>query len=138
MFSEMARLSTGQAMWMFSRPNGEARGFTPDASQNLRIASQAGTALTRGLQDVSREYLELSQKRLRRNLDGLTALAQCRSMADFIAAQTSLIRDNVEQTIDNSRRMAKLAMQMTDEATQDVAVQVDRVETAAQRVSRAA
>lgn len=137
-FSELARRSTGQAVQMFSRPTGDSQTITTEASHNLRAAAQSGTILARGLQDVSRECFELSQKRLQRNLDGLTALAKCRSMTDFVAAQTSLIRDNVEQTIDNSRRIAELAIQMADEATRNVTVQVDKIERAAQRVSRVA
>lgn len=137
-FSELARHSTGQALQMFNRPGGETQGLTTQASQNLRVAAQSGSALARGMQDVSRECFELSQKRLQRNLEGLAALAQCRSMSDFIAAQSSLIRDNVEQTVDNSRRIAELALQVADEASRTVNVQVERSEQTAQRVSRAA
>ncbi|WP_445504046.1 phasin family protein [Microvirga sp. G4-2] len=137
-FSELARHSTGQALQMFNRPSGETQGLTTQASQNFRIAAQSGSALARGMQDVSRECFELSQKRLQRNLEGLTALAQCRSMSDLIAAQSSLIRDNVEQTVDNSRRIAELALQVADEATRTVTVQVERSEKSDQRVSRAA
>ncbi|MCG7394292.1 phasin family protein [Microvirga sp. ACRRW] len=137
-FSELTRRSTGQAMHLFERPDGETHALTTEASQNLRAAAQSGTTLTRGLQDVSRECLELSQKRMQRNLDGLAALAQCRSMADLMAAQAALIRDNVELTIDNSRRIAELAIQMADEASRNVTVQVEKVEKTLHRVNRAA
>jgi len=136
-FTELARQS-GQALQMFNRPGEESQGLTTQASQNFRIAAQSGSALARGMQDVSRECFELSQRRLQRNLEGLTALAQCRSISDFIAAQSSLIRDNVEQTVDNSRRIAELALQVTDEATRTVTVQVERSEKTAQRINRAA
>ncbi|HZH09836.1 MAG TPA: phasin family protein [Microvirga sp.] len=137
-FSELARHSTGQAMQMLDRPSGERRGLTSDASRSFQIAAQSGTALARGIQDVSRECFELSQKRLQRNIDGLTALAQCRSMADLITAQSSLIRENVEQTVDNSRRIAELALQVADEASRVVSLQTENVEKTAQRVNRAA
>lgn len=137
-FSELARHSTGQAMQMLNRPGGERQGLATDAPQGLRIAAQSGTALARGIQDVSRECLELSQKRLQRNLDGLTVLAQCRSMADLITAQTSLIRENVEQTVDSSRRLAELALQMADEATKVVSLQGEGAERTSRRVDRAA
>jgi hypothetical protein len=52
-----------------------------------------------------------------------------------MAAQTSLIRDNLEQTLDTSRRMAELTQQLADEASRTVTVQA---ETSLQRVSRAA
>jgi hypothetical protein len=97
--------------------------------------AQSGTALARGLQDVSREMFELSQKRLQRNLEGFNQLARCRSVADLVVAQSSLIRDNLEQTLDNSRRIAELTIQMADEATRSATVQVQQT---TQRFSRVA
>jgi len=129
-FSELTRYSSGRSMQMLSHPKGETQDLTEEATRNLRAAVHSGTALARGIQDVSRECFELSQKRMQRNLDGLNNLARCRTVADLLAAQSSLIRDNVEQTVDNSRRMAELAIQMADEATRNVKVQVEAVEKA--------
>jgi hypothetical protein len=137
-FSELTRYSTGRTMQMLSHPAEDNQNPTEDATQNLRAAVRSSTVLARGLQDVSRECFELSQKRMQRNLDGLNALARCRSMADFLAAQSSLIRDNVEQTVDNSRRIAELALQVTDEATRNATGQLETVERTVQRPNRAA
>jgi hypothetical protein len=120
---------------MFGRSDGEGRGFTDQASESLKTVAQSNTVLVRGFQDVSREWFELSQKRLQTNLEGLNALARCRSMNDFVAVQSSLIRDNLEQTVDNSRRMAELTMQLADEAARTATVEVKHL---AERVSRAA
>ena len=107
--------------------------------RTMQEAAQTGLStaseLARGVQDVSREWFELSQKRLLKNLDGLSSLAQCRSVPDFMAVQTSLIRDNLEQTLDNSRRMAELTRQLADEASRIVTAQSEK---SLQRVSRAA
>jgi hypothetical protein len=135
LFSEMARRSTGQATQMFARPNGEARGLTEQTSEGFKSLAQSNTNLAKGLQDVSREWFELTQKRLQTNLDGLNALARCRSMNDFVTIQGSLIRDNMEQTIDNSRRMTELAMRLADEASRSATVEVKQF---AERTSRAA
>jgi phasin family protein len=133
--SELARLSTDRTMQLFSPRTADTQSLAEQSSQNLQAVAQAGTVLARGVQDVSREWFELSQKRLQMNLDGLRSLAQCRSVPDFMAAQTSLIRDNLEQTLDTSRRMAELTQQLADEVTRTVTVQA---ETSPQPVSRAA
>jgi hypothetical protein len=133
--SELARRSTGQALQMFGRPEGNAQGLTEEASHNLRAVAQSSTTLARGLQEVSREVINLSQQRLQRNLDGLQALARCRSMTDFVEVQSSLLRDNLEQTVENSRRLAELTLQMADEATKTVTVQAEK---SAQRFNRVA
>jgi hypothetical protein len=134
-FSELTRRSTGQATPGFSLTEGDALGLTEEASQNLRAAAQAGTALARGLQEISREAFELSQRRWQRNLDALNALVRCRSLQDLVAVQSGLIRDNLEQTVENSRRMAELTIQMADEATKTMTAQAEKT---VQRVGRAA
>ena len=133
--SELARLSTDQAMQFFNPSQRDAQSLGGETSRNLQAVAQAGTVLARGVQDVSREWFELSQKRLQMNLDGWNSLARCRSVADFVAVQTSLIRDNLEQTLDNSRRMAELTQQLADEASRTVTVQAEK---SLQRVSKAA
>jgi hypothetical protein len=133
--SEMTRRSTEHAVRLFGLPSGNAENLTGQTSENLRAVTQSSTVLARGFQDVSREVFELSQKRLQRNLDGLNQLARCRSVADLVAAQSSLLRDNLEQTLDNSRRIAELASQVIDEATRSTTVQAQQT---AQRFSRVA
>jgi hypothetical protein len=133
--SEMARRSTNQALRLFSFPSGDAQGLAEQASENVRAVAQSSTVLARGVQDVSREWLELSQQRWHKNLEGLNALARCRSVTDFVALQSSLLRDNLEQTLANSRRIASLTVQVADEATRTMTVQVEKT---AQRASRVA
>jgi phasin family protein len=133
--AELTRRSTGQALQVFGSPDQDAQGLTEEVSHNLRAVAQSSTALTRGLQDVSREVFERSQQRLQRNLDGLQALARCRSITDLVTVQTSLLRDNLEQTVENSRRIAEVTIQTADEVTKAVTVQV---ESTTQRVNRAA
>ncbi len=133
--SEMTRLSTDHALDPFRHPDRGAQGVTEQASQNIRAVAQSSATVARGLQDVTREVFELSQKRWQANLDGLNQLARCRSLTDFMAVQSSLIRDNLEQTLNNSRRIAELTAQIADEATRTVTVQVERT---AQRINRAA
>jgi hypothetical protein len=134
-FSELTRRASGQGLQIFGRPEGDTLGLSEEAANNLRAAAQSSTALARGFQDVSREVADRSQKRLQRNLDGLQALARCRSMTDVVEVQSSLLRDNLEQTMENSRRIAELTIQMADEAVRSVTVQAERT---AQRLNRAA
>jgi prophage DNA circulation protein len=130
--SELARRSTDQAMQVVL-PNGDNR-LAEQTSQNLHAVAQSGTVLARGVQDISREWVELSRKRLQKNLDGLTALARCRSVPDLVAAQASLIRDNLEQTLDNSRRITELTVQVAHEAARTMIVPTET----AQRINRVA
>ena len=127
--------SSGPSLPTAGRPVDVALGLSEETAHNLRAAAQSSTVLARGLQDASREVVDRSQKRLQRNLDGLQALARCRSVTDFVAVQRSLLRDNLEQTVENSRRIAELTIEMADEAARAVTVQAEKT---AARVSRVA
>lgn len=135
LWSELARRSTGQAVQMFGRPEGEVQGLSERVADNLRTLTQSNAAMAQSLQDVSREWLERSQKRLQTNLEGLNALARCRSMNDFVNIQSSLIRDNLEQTVDNGRRMAELTMELANQATRSAVTEVEQL---AKRTDQAA
>ncbi|WP_162419659.1 phasin family protein [Microvirga brassicacearum] len=135
--SELAHLSTEQAMQLFfyTARTRDPQAVGDQTSQNLRAVSQSGTILARGVQDVSRKWFELSEKRLQTNIEGLSSLARCRSVPDFVAVQTSLIRENLEQTIDNSRQIAEVTRQLADEAIRTVTVQAKKT---VEHASRAA
>jgi hypothetical protein len=121
--SELAQRSTDQAMRFMGLSNRNNAWPTAQASQGLRTLAQSGTVLATRVQDMSQEWLEMSQNRLQKNLDGLNALVRCRSVLDFVAIQRSLARDNLELTIENSRRVAELSARMVDEAARTVQVQ---------------
>ena len=59
------------------------------------------------------------------------SLAGCRSVRAFVAAQSELMRDNLQLVIDTNRRVAALSVRIADEAagaiqTQDKANQARR------------
>src|SRR5918998_1451867 len=70
----------------------QAEELTRRSSQNLQAVSQASSVLARGFQEVSHEVLGLVQDRMTKNIDGLSRLAGCRSVQDFVATQSDLVR----------------------------------------------
>ncbi len=90
---------------------------THRASQNLQAVTQASTVLARGFQEASNEVFRSAQNRLTKNMDGLNRMAGCRSVRAVVAAQSELMRDNLQLTIDTNRRIAELSVRIADEAT---------------------
>jgi phasin family protein len=105
------------------------------SSQNIEAVSQASTVLAKGVQEISQEWFSLAQDRLAKNLDGLNRLARCQSVHDFVAVQSDLARDGLEQAIDTSRRVAELSVRLANEAAKTMQAQAS---ANAERARRAA
>jgi hypothetical protein len=115
--SEVAQRTTDQVAEALGAARQRTQQMTERATQNLQAATQSSALLARGVQDVTGECLEMVQVRLQKNLDGVNALVRCRTLPEFLAAQRSLFRGNLELTLDNSRRIAELSARVASNLT---------------------
>jgi len=74
-------------------------------------------------QDVSHEVIQLVQNRLQKNVEAVNRLAGTRSVQDFVAVQSDLMRDGLQQVIDTNKRIAELSVRAADEAARAIQTQ---------------
>jgi phasin family protein len=86
------------------------------SSRNLECIVQSGTVFAGGMQNISREMVEFARKRVEQNLHRIDTLANCRTPQEFLAAQSDLVRDNIEHLVQSTRRISEISMEMADEA----------------------
>src|SRR3954469_3954762 len=89
--------------------------------QNVEAITKFGTVLTQAYQDTSREWYGLSQKQLERNLKGLSKLAQCRSVQDFTAVQSGLVRESLQHMVEDTRAIVEISLKAVNDASKAVA-----------------
>jgi phasin family protein len=90
------------------------------SSQNVQAVTQASTVLARGAQEVSQEVFGLVQNRVQKNIDAVSRIAGVRSVQDFVAVQSDLARDTLQQVIDTNKRIAEVSLRTADEAARAI------------------
>src|SRR5215204_5659732 len=103
----------------FSGEEGER--LARQSGQNMEAITKFGTVLTQALQDTSREWYGLAQNQLQRNLEGLSRLAHCRSVQDFAAVQSGLVRESLQHMVEDSRLIVEISLKAVNDASKAVA-----------------
>jgi phasin family protein len=103
------------------------------SSQNIEAVAQASTILVKGAQEISREWFEVMQERLSKNLDAMSRLAGCRSLQDLVAVQSDIARDRLGHTVESSRRLAEASVRVADEVAQVIQSQAGQNAAAIER-----
>jgi len=94
----------------------EAEELARRSFENLQAVSDSSSVLARGIQEASQVWFALAQERLTKSVEGFSRLARCRSPQDFIAMQSELARDAMQQAVETSRRIGQVSMRVADEA----------------------
>jgi hypothetical protein len=90
------------------------------APQYVQAIARSNRILARGAGTIALEWFGLRQERLLKNLNAVNDLLACRSMPDLVSLQSSLVRQNVEQMVGNSQRLAQISAEIAQEATRTI------------------
>jgi hypothetical protein len=87
------------------------------SKQNMEAVTRCGTVLTQAFQDASRNWFELAQKQWQRNLDGMNKLARSKSVQEFTSIQSELVREGLQQIVQDSRGIAETSLRAIEDAS---------------------
>jgi hypothetical protein len=92
-----------------------------ESKQNMEAVTRCGTVLTQAFQDASRNWFELGQKQWQRNLDGMNKLAGSKSVQEFTSIQSDLVREGLQQMVQDSRGIAETSLRAIEDASKTFA-----------------
>jgi hypothetical protein len=117
MASHFADRSSSQIARSMGLTDEKAHQATEQSSRNIDAIVHSSRAYADALQSISRELSSFCRERLDRNMEKMNALMCSRTPQELIAAQSDLLRDNLEGILQSSRRVAEASVGVTDETT---------------------
>ena len=99
----------------FSGENGER--LARQYKQNMEAVTRCGTVLTQAFQDVSRSWFDLAQKQFQHNLDGMNKLVRAKSLQEFTAIQSDLVREGLQHMVQDSKAITETSARAVEEAS---------------------
>ncbi|APX84165.1 phasin [Methylorubrum extorquens] len=92
-----------------------------ESKQNIEAVTRCGTVLSQAFQDTSRNLFDLGQKQFQRNLEGLTKLTRAKSVQEFAAIQSDLMREGLQNMVQDSRAITETSARAVEEASKTFA-----------------
>jgi hypothetical protein len=66
---------------------------------------------------VQGRQFELAQKQWQRSLDGMNKLARCKSVQEFPSIQRELVREGLQQMVQDNRGIADTSLRAVEDAS---------------------
>lgn len=117
MVSQMTERTMENFARVFGMSGERAQQAAEQSSRNAEAIVQSTSIIAGGVQSISKELFDLTQKQLNQNLRRMDALVNSRSPQEILAVQSDLLKDNLESFVHSTRRISEISMQMADEAS---------------------
>jgi len=118
--------STDQLSRTFGLTGDEAQQATERSVRNTQTVMETASAVTKGTNEISKEYFQLARGQLDKNMERMNELWRCRSPHEFLAVQSDLIRDTMTGVLESGRRVADLSLKLADDAGRRMASNMQR------------
>jgi len=117
--------STDQLGRTLGLSGNEAQAAAERSARNAQTILHSASAVTKGMNGLSREYFDFARHQLQNNMNRVEELWRCRNPHEIAALQTELVRDTVTGAVESGRRMADMSLKMADDAGKRIAESVE-------------
>jgi hypothetical protein len=84
---------------------------------NTQVVLETTTMIADGMRDLSAEWTRFLQERAEQNLEHFERLMGSRSLQEWMASQSQIMRDQMESFLQTARRTSERSTRLADEAT---------------------
>ncbi|WP_424631761.1 TIGR01841 family phasin [Bradyrhizobium sp. SYSU BS000235] len=105
----------GRTLGLSGEDAEKSKRATEHSARNAQALLYSGTGAAKVMGGISQEYFQMVQHQAERSLEHINRLLTCRTPQDFVAAQSDIVRETVETSLESSRRMADMSLKMADE-----------------------
>lgn len=113
--------STDQLGRSFGWSGDEAQQAAERSVRNTHTVMDSAAAVSRGMNEISREYLQFARRQIENNMERMNELWRCRTPHELAAVQSDLIRETMTGALESSRRMADMSLKVADDAGKRIA-----------------
>jgi phasin family protein len=124
--TQVVNCSTDQLSRAFGLTGDEAQQATERSVRNTQTVMESASAVSKGTNEISREYFQLARGQLDKNIERMNELWRCRTPHEFVAVQSDLIRDTMTGVLESGRRLADMSVKVADDAGKRMASNMQR------------
>ncbi len=125
----------GRSADQFSRTLGlsgnEAQHAAERSAHNAESILYSSSAASKCVAGASREYFDFLRRQIESGMDRMAELWRCRTPQDVAAMQTEFVRQSVEASLENCRRIAGMQVKLADDAAKHITENMERMRRAA-------
>jgi hypothetical protein len=118
--SQQAREAADRFSKTLGFSGADSEKLAQQSKHNMEAVTRCGTVLSQAFQDASRSLFDLSQKQFQRNLDGLTKLTRAKSVQEFTAIQSDLMRESLQHMVQDSKSITETSARAVEEASKSL------------------
>jgi phasin family protein len=115
--NQIAERSLGKWSKMFGLSGESATQSIHQSLGNTHVVLETTTMVADGMRDLSGEWTRFLQERAEHNLEHFERLMGSRSLQEWMATQTDIMRDQFESFLQAARRTSERSTRLADEAT---------------------
>ena len=114
------RRASDQLTRIYGFDGEEGQRLAKRVTLNMDAVRACNAIVIHAFQGSTRDWFSLAQSQYQRNLSAFGKLSQARSVQDYLAIQSDLIRDSMQHLVEESGAMVQHSAQAVRDATQSI------------------